>query len=183
MAAKKPKKRKAVKKSAEWLKRSKAAKLGWKRRKALAKLSTQYNAKKKVVNAVRSSVSKKKSTKKRKLVLSIISETNPKKRASNNKDLEIRELKQKIAELERVQKRLAEIEATWVHDMDPDQYRLNGSIAVERSRARLLDDAEAIYYFMHMYDNDPDKLRNVVYNIADQHELPAREVWTLYYSP
>ena len=171
MASKKRKTGKATgrvrssKKSKEFKKRSKAARRGWETRRKNALIAEAHKKQKQLKNA-QLGVSKSKRQ--------VITELD----VSDATKEELLE----IIESQKEQLEVLTLTKNWVNAM-PDEYiRLDGTVALEPSHARHVDNVD-VYWQLLDDANTKGDLDHMANFLAGELDLPIREIYTLYFSP
>ncbi len=193
--------RAAREKRLEFERRSKAAKLAWKRKKAReaaefrrrSRASKLGHARKKARVVVPKIAAKEKAIREKKRAVKA-------KRESNTSVYSRAERKRDKEEIERLRKENEDLKKQvkvedFVNIIPPEWTRDDGSIALNRCRLRHTEDADQIQKMLReAYDMGGESgVKRVVRNLADHYEdsgdypeddpMSEHEIWTLFFSP
>ncbi len=167
-----PKKTKSAakpKQSKTWLRRSKASKKGWEKRKEKAIPAKIKRAETLIDNAKRA---KGKTPKPRK--------PNPRIGTS---DKTVAQLKKRLAAAEKKLDELKPFEG-WVDAKAPEWLHSDGSIAVKPSRLRHLKETNALRRLLKQAGKKSvNHLYELAVDMSEFYDLPLQEIYTLYWSP
>jgi len=153
----------------EFIRRSKAAKKGWVTRRAKQTLKKSASNQKKKIQNAQLGVSKRK----RRVIPAL------------DLSWKSREELEEIVRKQRIEIERYELTKDWVDAMPPEYLHHDGTIAVQPSRARHLGavTTEARRILRSAWKKGENAFHRAAVVIAEQLELPVREIYTLHYSP
>jgi hypothetical protein len=182
----------------EWLKRSVRAKRGWVTRRKLIVLETHINKAKGIIKSVKGGkVGKNEPRKKRRTISELESilakqaeeiatlklrslkkKAKRKKQKLSKEDLAIVEEQSKLVLMDRIEF----LTRNWVDAVPKERIRVDGSIALEYSRARHRKDSAQAWNYLAVMD-EKGELDRACQVVAEFMNLPLREIYTLWFSP